>query len=204
MQQPLPQKQKIFWQDNSFYFLTTSTFLHYPYFKVPEQKQIVLNKFKQIKEILKVPFQSHSIAINHFHIMFYLKSGKTMAQLKNMLHSGISREYKKFYQIKCKNFWQTTKIFFIKDEKMYWQIIGYINGNLLKHREVSRFEDLKENPFSSYKYYAEKYGDETMQGLIRNVINLDEDNEGTLDLKQLKSLKTKNLPQTTQPLAWPR
>ncbi len=204
MQKPLPPNQKIIWPDNSFFFLTTSTFLHYPYFKESEQKQIVLNKFKQIKEVLYVPFQSFSISMNHFHIMLYLKSGKTMSQLRNILHSGISREYKKIYRVKCKNFWQTTKTFFIKDEKMYWQIIGYINGNLLKHREVSRFEDLKENPFSSYGYYAKKYGDNAMRELIRNVINIDEDNEGTLDLKQLKSLKTKNLPQTTLPLAWPR
>lgn len=201
---PLPQKQKIIWPDNTFYFLTTSTFLHYPYFKEPEQKQIVYNKFKQIRKVLNIPFQSQSIAMNHFHIMFYLKSGKTMTQLKNMLHSGLSREYKKIYQVKYKNFWQTTKTFFIKDEKMYWKVIGYIIGNLLKHREISRFKDLKENPFSSYGYYAKKYSNETMQELVRNVIDVDEDSEGNIDFKQLKQVKQTSHPITTKPLAWPR
>lgn len=204
MQKPLPKKQKIIWPDNAFYFLTTSTFLHYPYFKEPEQKQIVLNKFKQIKNIFNIPFQAHSIAINHFHTMFYLKSGKTMTQLKNILHSGLSREYKKIYQVKYKNFWQTTKTYYIKNEKMYWKVIGYIIGNLLKHREVSRFEDLKESPFSSYGYYAKKYSDQTMQELIRGVININEDNEGIINFKQLDQNNTKIESLNTKPLAWPR
>lgn len=191
MKKPLPQKQKIIWPDNAFFFLTTSTCLHYPYFQEPEQKQIILDKLRYIKKVHKIPFQAYSIAINHFHIMFYLRSGKTMTQLKNTLHSKISREYKEIYQVKYKNFWQTTKTYFIKDEKMYWNVIGYIIGNLLKHQEVGTFQELKENPFSSYRYYTQKYGDETVQELVREIIDINETAENIVNFKQLKSIKTK-------------
>ena len=38
-----------YWPDNTIYFYTDSAFLHYPYFKTDEQKQIVLDQIKKIK-----------------------------------------------------------------------------------------------------------------------------------------------------------
>jgi len=189
MPQPLPLRQKIYWPDNTEYFLTTSTFLHYPYFREFTQKQIVLNKIKEIEQVLKISIPIFSIAINHFHLKFYLKEGSLMTQLKNMLHSGISREYRKVYQVPYKEFWQSTKVLYLKDEEASWKVTGYIIGNLLKHREVSTFNELKQNPFSSYRYISEKYGDEAARNLVYSVINVDEDAEGRVVIDDLKKLK---------------
>lgn len=194
MQKFLPKKQKIIWQDNTEYFLTSSTFLHYPYFKNTEQKQIVLNKIKQIKQVLNVPILAYSIAINHIHLKFYLKVGKVMTQVKNMLHSGISREYRKMYKVPYKHFWHSTRVFYITDPGMSWRISGYINGNLLKHREVSTFRELKNNQFSSYWHFREIYGEEEARNCIRNVINVPEDAEGDIDLKSLNKVKISKPP----------
>jgi hypothetical protein len=117
MKLPLPQKQKIVWPDNAHYFLTTSTFLHYPYFRDVSQKQIVLNKIKQTKQALDISISAFSISINHFHIKFYLRMGKLMTQMKNIIHSGVSREHRKIYNVKYKEFWQSTRTFYIRDEK---------------------------------------------------------------------------------------
>lgn len=189
MPQPLPQKQKINWPDNTYYFLTTSTFLHYPYFKTAEQKQIILNQIKQVKQSFHIPISAFSIAINHFHLKFYLEKGELMSKIKNMLHGGISREYQKAYDIQGRDLWQSTRTYYIKNEEISWKITGYIIGNLLKHHEVSTFDELKENPFSSYKYMAEKLGEETAQELIRSVININEDAEGVVDIEELNKIK---------------
>ena len=183
MLQQLPQKQRIRWSDNTEYFLTTSTFLHYPYFREFTQKQIVLNKIKEIERVLNISIPIFSIAINHFHLKFYLKEGSLMTQLKNMLHSGISREYRRVYQVPYKEFWQSTKILYLKDEETSWKVTGYIIGNLLKHREVSTFNELKQNPFSSYQYIADKFGDEMARNLVYNVISINEDTEGKIAIK---------------------
>jgi hypothetical protein len=60
-------------------------------------------------------------------------------------------------------------------------ITGYIAGNLLKHKETSVFKELKNNSFSSYKFIAEKYGDESAQEFVRKVIDIREDIEGEID-----------------------
>lgn len=202
MQQPLPKRQKIHWADNTEYFLTSSAFLHYPYFKTPDQKQIALNKIKEIKKVLKVPILAHSIAMNHLHLKFYLEVGKVMTQVKNMLHSGISREYRKMYKVPYKHFWHSTRVFYITDAGMSWRISGYINGNLLKHREVSTFGELKNNQFSSYWHFREVYGEEEARNCIRSVINVPEDAEGDIDLKELNKIKIRKSSPVNRPLPW--
>ena len=189
MKQFLPKRDKIYWPDNTCYFLTTSTFIHYPYFKETSQKQLVLNKIKQIKQVLNVPILAFSINLNHFHLKFYLDDGKKMAQLKNILHSGISREYRKSYQVPYKTFWQSTKVHYIKNEEMSWKITGYIIGNFLKHREVSNFNELRENHFSSYYYTAKRFGEKQAQDIVRSVINVQENDEGMVDMKGLDNIK---------------
>ena len=72
---------------------------------------------------------------------------------------------------------------------MDWKITGYIIGNLLKHKEINNFEDLKNNPFSSYRYTAEKYGDETARQLVYGVIDVAEDGDGVFNLEKLKKTK---------------
>lgn len=181
----LPKKERIHWPDNAYFFLTTSTFLHYPYFKKVDQKMIVLNKIRELKQVLRIPILAYSIAINHFHLKFYLIEGALMKQVKIMLHGGISREYRKRFDVPYKEFWQSTRTLFIKDKEASWRITGYIIGNLLKHKEVSTFQELKENPFSSYKYTAEKFGEETARELVYSVINIEEDAEGRVNMKGL-------------------
>ncbi len=170
------------------YFLTGSTFLHYPYFKTGEQKQIVLNQIKKIKNILKIPVTAYSIATNHYHLKFYLENGLVLIKVKQLMHGGTTFEYKKEYKMKHKDMWQSKKVFVIASDNADWKITGYIIGNLLKHKEVSTFDELKNNSFSSYGFIAEKYGDECAQELVRSVIDVEENAEGEVDLDEIGEL----------------
>ena len=181
-------KTKSHWSDNSVYFLTGSTFLHYPYFKTSEQKEIVLEQIKKIKERFKVSITAYSIAINHYHLKFYLENGLDLAKVKQLMHGGITFKYKKEYKMKYDEMWQSSKTLLITSDNMDWKITGYVIGNLLKHKEVSTFDELKNNSFSSYKFVAEKYGDECAQELVRRVIDVDENVEGEVDFKNLGKL----------------
>ncbi len=184
------------WPDNAIYFYTLSTFLHFPYFKEDIQKEIILNQFKKIREKYKVKIDSYSIAINHFHLKFYLENGNLMKQVLQVLRGGTTYEYKKKFNalMKYKEMWQSRKIYTIVSVEMNWIINGYIIGNLLKHKEVSTFGELKENRFSSYWYYVKKYGDEEMKNLVRSVIDINESNKGEVNMENLA--KTKLLTQT--------
>lgn len=177
------------WPDNTVYFLTDSTFLHFPYFKTDEQKQIVLDQIKKINKELSIPVSDYSIAINHYHLKFYLKFGSDLSKVKQLLRGGISYEYRKRYKVPYSEMWQTRKIIQINTERMNWKISGYIIGNLLKHKEVSTFDELTENQFSSYWYMAKKYGDDKMRQLVYGVIDISEDAWGIVNIEQLGKIK---------------
>ncbi|OIO08676.1 hypothetical protein CO115_02245 [Candidatus Falkowbacteria bacterium CG_4_9_14_3_um_filter_36_9] len=71
-----------YWPDNSIYFLIDSTFIHFPYFRIDEQKTIVLNQIKKIKTQLGIPISDYCILTNHYHIKFYLKNGLDLKRVK--------------------------------------------------------------------------------------------------------------------------
>src|SRR3989338_3865588 len=171
----MPEKQNPFWPDESIYFLTGSTFLHFAYFREPEQKQILLDQIKKINKILNIPISAYSIAINHYHIKFYLKRGLDLAKVRQFLHGGTSFLYRKRFGTKYKEMWQSFKVIRVIGEEMDSRVTGYIIGNLLKHKEASTFNELKENHFSSFWYTAGKHGEEYARDLVYKVIDVPED-----------------------------
>jgi len=175
-----------YWPDDTTYFLTGSTFLHYPYFREYEQKQILLNQIKKVKKKLGVDVSAYSIAINHYHLKFFLESGLLLSKIKQILHGGTASEYKKKCKMKYKEMWQSSKALRVTSEEMDWKVTGYIIGNLLKHKEVNTFQELKNDPFSSYSHTAEKHGEEFARELVYSVIDASEDGDGIVDMGELK------------------
>jgi len=183
--------EKPIWPDNTIYFLTDATYLHYPYFRADEQKQIVLDQFKKINEKYKIPFSAYSIAVNHYHIKFYLPKGVKMGEINQLLRGGISFTYKKFFKVQYNEMWQTRKIFQVWTEEANWKITGYIIGNLLKHKEISTFKELTGNKYSSYWYFADKYGEDVARELVYQVIGIEEDSWGGVDINSLRKVENK-------------
>lgn len=171
------------------YFLTSSTFLHYPYFQDAEQKEIVLNQIKKLKKERDIQICSFSIQINHCHLIFYVKKEKDVTLVKQLMHGGTSYFYRKKYRMKYQELWGTQKIMRIWSNEMYWKIVAYVCGNLLKHREVGTFGELKANPFSSYGHFAEKYGDDFMKEGIYRIIDVAEDADGGPNWDDIKQAR---------------
>jgi len=72
--------QKSYYPNNTTYFLTGSTFLHYPYFTSDDQKYIILNQIKKIQKDFDLIASAYSISINHYHLKFFLKNGSDLAK----------------------------------------------------------------------------------------------------------------------------
>ena len=182
---------KPYWPNQSIYFLTGTTFLHYPYFQEFTQKQIVLHQIQKVKKLIQDTKDEliYSISINHYHLKFYLEDGAMLAKVKQLMHGGTSFEYKKVYPVKHKEFWQDSKVLLVTSDEMDWNVTGYIIGNLLKHKEVNNFDELKECPFSSFKTLLKKYDEEYLKEWVYGVIDVDEDSDGNLDMVQLTRMK---------------
>ena len=187
-QYKLLKQDEPFWPDKSIYFLTDSTFLHFPYFNSYEQKSIVLNQIKKINKQLGIPVSAFSIAINHYHIKFYLEKGSDIIKVKQLLRGGISYEYRKRFTMPYNEMWQTRKTIIVLSQKMDYKVTGYIIGNLLKHKEAGTLKDLIQNDFSSYQYTAEKYGNDVAGEMVGGVININEDVWGGIDFEELSEL----------------
>lgn len=93
---------------------------------------------------------------------------------------------------KSRFFWSDSKTLKILNEAMCWRIVGYICGNLLKHREVKDFRTLKECKYSSYRFLAQRYSDEFAQKLVMSVIEVSE-SEGEPVCGQLLRCKIPDL-----------
>ncbi|MFC1612971.1 hypothetical protein ACFL23_01430 [Patescibacteria group bacterium] len=183
------RKQNSVWPDGSIYFLTDSTFIHFPYFRTAEQKQIVLNQIKKLENKVDIKVEDYSIAMNHYHLKFYLERGADFAKVKQLLRGGISYEYRKRYKVPYREMWQSGKVLILKSEKISWRVSGYIIGNLLKHKEISTFSELRESEFSTYRYKVEIHGDSEMRGLVCSIINVNEDAWGVVDIQTLYGAK---------------
>lgn len=179
-----------YWPNNTIYFLTGSTFLHFPYFNGIQEKQILLNQIKQVRESYEITEVIYSISINHYHLKFYLEKGLDLAKIKQIMHGGTTYKYRKSFTMKYKDMWQSSRTFQVVSEEMNWKVIGYIIGNLLKHKEVSTFQELKENPFSSYHEIVKRYGEQFAKELVHSVIDVDEDAEGIVNIQILERLKS--------------
>jgi hypothetical protein len=193
-------RSRPYWPNQSIYFLTGTTYLHYPYFREFAQKQILLNQINKIIELLPLDKNQmvYSIAMNHYHLKCYLENGLLIAKIKQLLHGGTSFHYKNQYSMKYKDLWQGSHILRITSEEMDWKVTGYIIGNLLKHKEVNTLEELQNNPFSSYRTIVEKYGKEVAEQLIYRFIDVDEQNNGLIKLTNLNSIKLPSI-QTFRP-----
>jgi len=176
-----------YWPDNTTYFLTGSTFLHFPYFRSAGQKLIVLNQIKKLRARIEISDVVFSVAINHYHLKFFLRYGLDLAKVKQLMHGGTSYEYRERFMVKYKDLWQSSRTYQILSEETNWKITGYIIGNLLKHKEVSTFQELLGNSFSSYGEVAKRYGEEFAQRLVYSAINVDEDSKGFVDIKGLEN-----------------
>ncbi|PIR03281.1 MAG: hypothetical protein COV60_01125 [Candidatus Magasanikbacteria bacterium CG11_big_fil_rev_8_21_14_0_20_43_7] len=179
---------------NSVYFLTGSTFLHFPYFKTPEHKEIIFDQLTKLHREKGIQICAYSIQINHYHLMFYAKRDTDLATVKKYMHGGVSYEYRKKCGEKQKHFWGTSRVIRVYSHDVYWKVIGYICGNLLKHRELGTFEELYENRFSSYGYFVQKYGDHMMQEIVRSIIDVSESVDGDVDMGETKGRRLRRMP----------
>ena len=189
MLKQVAEKGRIIWPDNSTFFTTSATFLHFPYFRSFEQKQIVLHKIKSLESIPGLEVIAFSVSMNHFHLMTHAGKGILVSKMKSHLHGGITREYRKSFDARYPEIWQGSRTYWIKDEESYWGVLGYVAGNLLKHKEVGSFQELQDCPFSSFSKHVKEIGSVASREIVSAVIAVNETAEGVVDLEGIRSCK---------------
>ncbi|MBU0706967.1 transposase [Patescibacteria group bacterium] len=171
--------------NSAIYFLTGTTYIHYPYFREENQKQIILNRIDGLRNKFEMDYIVFSISMNHYHLKFRLNSNNLIPKIRQFLHGGTSYDYRKLFPKPYEHFWQSFHSRRIDSEVINWKISRYIIGNPLKHREVSRFDDLLNYPFCSFYDFSKKHGIDQAKTLVRSVIQSNEDADGYITICKL-------------------
>jgi len=176
-----------FWPPNSFYFITSKTFLGEKIFNDYHKKKIVLEQIHKAVKKLNIPIYAYSIAENHYHALLYFNDFKKHSKFKQIVNGGSAFLYNKKYHTENEfgKMWLDSRSLIVYNQKSLLRVIGYIAGNLLKHKEVEYFRELKKCPFSSYRQLVEEIGDEEAENIVRRVIKVEEDNDYLIDLGKL-------------------
>ncbi|MBU4421576.1 transposase, partial [Patescibacteria group bacterium] len=156
--------------DSSFYFITCPTFLHQPILTDIYKEVLLINILENAKKLGSI--YAYSIAVNHYHILIYLQNGDLLAKLMQKINGKTSFQINKLKN-GSERTWGTYWSNIIFDNTVCYKVLGYIAGNLLKHKEALNFEELYNSKFSSYKYLVKQRGEENARAMIQEVINLD-------------------------------
>lgn len=160
-----------FYLNNTYYFLTCPTINHEPLFNTDEKKHFILNQIKKVEQRYSIPYYAFGVISYHYHSMFYFENGKDVGKVTQLINGGSSFQLNKHTGIN-RRVWDDYFLVAITNKEMFYKILGYTIGNLLKHNEVKDFKELKESPFSSYGQTAKLYGDEFAKDLVRSVIDI--------------------------------
>lgn len=170
--------------NNTYYFITTPTINRYPFFDMPEKKQIVLERIKKAQSRFKLSSIEFSIISFHHHLLAHFSLGKIIPRFLQFINGGSAYQLNKLTGNK-KPIWDEYNLIVITTDEMLGKVKGYTIGNPLKHREVKDFEELKYYPFSSYGSVVQRGGEDYAKVLVNSVILTDEE-------KFFESLKGKS------------
>jgi len=158
-----------YYLDKNFFFITCRTINKEKYFEYDYQKQIVLDKLKDIS--YKYELIAYSILSNHYHVLIYLNNGEDLKVVMQSINGGISYNLNRIENVN-RSIWDKYCNSNVADRESYMRIIGYIAGNPFKHGLVENIEGIESYKYCNYKQLAEKYGREGLNAIIYKVKNL--------------------------------
>ena len=171
--------------DNCYYFVTRSTFSREKLFNSDNEKRIILNRLISSQKKFNFSLNAFSILANHYHYLIFLPQGNILPKLEQFIAGGSAYELNHLANVSRRvwsEYWEK-----VVNEENLEKILGYILGNLLKHKEISDFNELQVSPFSSYRQAIIRYGKEAVEDLVLSTEGLDLENKTDFE-KLFKSI----------------
>ena len=176
-----------FWPSDAYYFVTSKTFLSDKFFNDYNKKKIVLDQIRKAVKLLNIPIYAYSIAQNHHHSLLYFDNYKKHAKFKQIVNGGSAFIYNRRYKSEgsISKIWFDSRSLIVYNLKSFSNVIGYIAGNLLKHKEIKDFLELKQCPFSSYRQLVKQIDDYAAEDIVSRVIKIEEDEDFLIDINKM-------------------
>jgi len=145
-------------------FLSAHTYLDRYTLNTRFQKQNIIDKIRKFFRFFEFDLYAWVILINHYHVLFKVKTGRDLPKCIGKIHAGFTYETNKADGLSGRKIWQNYWDRCIRSEKDFWIHFNYIHHNPVKHRHVRNMEDYE---FSSYGYWLKKNGSDWMSSVFQ-------------------------------------
>lgn len=152
---PNPHRPPHIYLDDTYYFITASTFHKKLYFNTNQKKKLILSALKNAINNYQCKLYAWVILSNHFHLLLKMEVGKLLSKFTASIEGKSAVDLNKLENLKGKKRWYQYWDHGIRDEADFWKHFNYIHHNCIKHKYTKQMENYL---FSSYKTYLEKYG----------------------------------------------
>jgi REP element-mobilizing transposase RayT len=158
--------------ENFTYFIT---------YKLAKACQPVVSFDDTIKEIIKkriltnekfqIDIIAYAILSDHLHLLIDFIDQAMAKEYLKQLAGGSSFEMNKYLNKKGNN-WEKYFPKAIPNEKAYYNVIGYILGNPIRHGLVNSFEELFDYNYTNFSQFCDEENREFVENVILNVLKI--------------------------------
>ncbi len=156
---------------DAYHFLTCSTFERWPYLKSGECKNILYQQILKASQKFNLNVLAYAILDDHYHLLFYLRNGLCRKKVVGQINGASSFFINKIMR-RNGRVWGNHWFRYGSSVQSVRLMAGYVAGNPLKHGLVKSFQELRNYRFSSYVAIVKRYGAESAELLVSDVINL--------------------------------
>jgi putative transposase len=169
---------------NAVYFLTGSTLRHQRFLAAEDRRLLLRDILKHAIKSYGITLYAWVILADHYHLLVMTSDVAPIWKFIKRFHGESAIRLNKLDQTPGRQVWYQYWDRFPRDEQDFWSYFNYIHINPVKHRYVQIKDGVFFNegqqmhiqpgqqadvasclityPFSSYRYYVEKYGEEFM------------------------------------------
>jgi putative transposase len=173
--------------DNTEYFITAATLNRQPLFKSDERKVILRDMLREKVKQYRIRLFAWVILDEHYHLLMRTAEKESLYRFLKSLHGESAIRLNKEDGCQGRQVWYNYWDYCPRSEKDFYIYFNYIHINPAKHgyvrigERIARIEGnewvlvadsggdlhdaLMKYPFSSYPYYANKYGKAAMTDL---------------------------------------
>ena len=169
-----------YYADNCFYFITARTFNRQPIWHSDTAKRIFVAELRSAIQDYRIPLYTWANLHEHYHVLIYIEQKTQLVPFIKRLHGASAIQINKHDHTSGRKVWHNYWDYCPRDNRDFYRVFNYIHIQPIKHGILPMpdglslgsadaytlstggmpelHELLARYEFTSYRYYARKYG----------------------------------------------
>ncbi len=142
---------RFFHPDIVYYFITSATVNHQPFFNTDIKKDILLESFLIAQEKFNLQKLDFCLLENHHHLISLFPDNKIVPQVIKQINGRSGKLLNNYENIKNRKIWDDYHVYYVNQMDVYYKVRGYVVGNVYKHQVVKSLSELANYKYSTFK-----------------------------------------------------